>query len=118
MTYQINLWLTTERARANRTLLVTDGGDWELQDSFELVVLDGYHRPGHSVSLSVTGTAFFPYRAHQRRDEVMFVLDNFLVAGGARPILRSSVGRFLSSSARSRLRVANHDFRWEIVRSW
>jgi len=78
-TCRLDLWgFDVEAAlRANRTLRVS-AGTWELEDSFQLVTLNGNCFYGHQVGLDVSSMIFCPPRVNPgSQSDVTFYLEHF-----------------------------------------
>ena len=113
-TCRLNLWgFDVEVARrANRTLRV-NAGTWELEDSFQLVTLNGNCFYGHQAGLDVSSMIFCPPRVNpSSQSDVTFYLEHFSMLP-ARPALRAGRGRFFNRPFK--LRLDSDNSRWQIV---
>ena len=113
-TCRLNLWgFDVDVApRANRTLRVFSGA-WELEDSFQLVILNGNCFYGHQAGMDVSSMVFCPPRVNPNsRSDVTFILWQFSMLP-AQPVVRSGRGRFFNRPGR--LRLVGDNFGWQVV---
>jgi hypothetical protein len=116
--YNLSLFIRTADGLVNRPLYVRDGvgsdpNRFSLQDSLARLRLTGWWSSGHNLSFTATGSVFSEVRRPERREQVIFFLNDFLLqVEGVRP---PPEGTGLFVNAPPAYRNSPHTFSWRVV---